>query len=408
MTGGPVAPATQHTRDRLAGYVADYNATFETGHSVKDGRGFYAYYKELGKRMKMRDRKGFVAAQGIDVLLVVNMFLTGFDAKTVNTLYVDKRLRWHGLIQAFSRTNRILDARKSQGNVVCFRNLKPQVDEAIALFSNAQARDVVLVAPYDEQVDRFNEAVVRLLEIVPKPDDVDRLASEDDILVFVRAFRDLMRIRNVVVTFAEFEPNDLTMTEQRFEDYKSKYLDIHDRACDATDDDARSSIVGEVDFELELIRRDNINVAYILALLAEANAQDASPADREARRSAVLNLLDSEPGLRSKRELIEQFIASYLPATGDAATVTDAFGTYWAERQAADVVAISVEEGLKPERLEALLSAYRFSGTRPLRDDIISAALKPPGILDRRTLADRVFRRMLDHLETFEDAIGEI
>jgi type I restriction enzyme R subunit len=406
VTGGPVTSATQHTRDRLAGYVADYNATFGTDHSVKDGRGFYAYYKELGKRMKSRDRKGFVPEQGIDVLLVVNMFLTGFDAKTVNTLYVDKRLRWHGLIQAFSRTNRILDARKSQGNVVCFRNLKPQVDEAITLFSNAQARDVVLVAPYDEQVGRFNEAVARLREIVAKPDDVDGLASEEDILAFVRAFRDLMRIHNVVVTFAEFDPDDLTMTEQRFEDFKSKYLDIHDRARDATDDDPKASIVGEVDFELELIRRDNINVAHILALLAEANAEDASPADREARRGAVLNLLDSEPRLRSKRELIEEFIESYLPASGDAAAVKDAFGAYWAERQAADVDAISAEEGLEPERFEALLSAYRFSGTRPLREDIVGAALKPPGILGRRTLADRVFRRMQDHLERFEDAIG--
>ena len=408
VTGGPVTSATQHTRDRLAGYVADYNATFGTNHSVKDGQGFYAYYKELGKRMKTRDRKGFVDTQGIDVLLVVNMFLTGFDARTVNTLYVDKRLRWHGLIQAFSRTNRILDARKSQGNIVCFRNLKPQVDEAIALFSNAQARDVVLVAPYDEQVERFNEAVARLRAIVAKPEDVDRLASEDEILAFVRAFRDLMRIRNVVITFAEFDPDDLTMTEQRFEDFKSKYLDIHDRARDASDVDPKASIVGEVDFELELIRRDNINVAYILALLAEASAEDASPADSKARRDAILSLLDSEPQLRSKRDLIEEFIASYLPAGGDPSAVKDAFGAYWADRQAADLAAISAEEGLIPERLEALISAFRFSGNRPRRDDIIDAAVQPPGVLKRREYADRVFGRLQHHLEMFEDAVGDV
>ena len=143
-------------------------------------------------------------------------------------------------------------------------------------------------------------------------------------------------------------------------------------------------------------------------LLNQANEEDASPADREARRGAVLNLLDSEARLRSKRELIEEFIESYLPANGDAAALKDAFTAYWAERQAADVAAISADEGLEPERFEALLSAYRFSGARPLREDIVGTALKPPGILERRALADRVFRKMQDHLETFEEAIGDI
>ena len=153
--GGPDTHETRHSRDTLAGYVADYNAMYGSNNSVKDGKAFYTYYKGLAKRMKARDKKDFVPEQGIDILLVVNMFLTGFDAKTLNTLYVDKNLRYHGLIQAFSRTNRTLGQKKSQGNIVCFRNLKEKTDEAILLFSNKDASETILIEPYQEYVDRF-------------------------------------------------------------------------------------------------------------------------------------------------------------------------------------------------------------------------------------------------------------
>ncbi|GGO61551.1 type I restriction enzyme, R subunit [Roseovarius pacificus] len=229
VTGGPVNVTTQHSRDKLASYVADYNAMFGTNNSVDNGKAFYVYYKGLAKRMKQRDRKDFVPEQGIDILLVVNMFLTGFDAKTCNTLYVDKNLRYHGLIQAFSRTNRTLGQKKSQGNIVCFRNLKEKVDEAIALFSNKEARDTILMEPYQAYVDQFNEAVVELMKIAATPGMVDKLASEEDILAFVRAFRELIRIRNILTSFTEYSDDDLALDPQRFEDFKSKYLDIHDR-----------------------------------------------------------------------------------------------------------------------------------------------------------------------------------
>lgn len=411
VTGGPISAATQHSRDKLAGYVADYNAMFGTNNSVKDGKAFYVYYKAVAKRMKWRDRKDYIEGQGIDILLVVNMFLTGFDAKTCNTLYVDKNLRYHGLIQAFSRTNRILGQKKSQGNIVCFRNLKAKVDEAIALFSNKDADETILIAPYQEYVDRFNEAVVELLKIAPTPSAVDKLVSEDDILAFVRAFRELIRIRNVLTSFTEFSNDDLSLDAQRFEDFKSKYLDIHDRMKSEQDDDQKASILNEVDFELELIRRDNINVAYILALLAsivEERREAEDALDTARKTKTILDLLGSEPRLRSKRELIEEFITTYLPTMKSAEQTNATFESFWAEKRDAAFDSICSEEKLRPQGFAILLEAYQFSGKRPMTDEVIAIMIETPGILQRKPSAERVVSRMVTFIDTFEEGLGDL
>ncbi len=411
VTGGPVSAATQHSRDKLAGYVADYNAMYGTNNSVKDGKAFYVYYKALAKRMKWRDRKDYIVGQGIDILLVVNMFLTGFDAKTCNTLYVDKNLRYHGLIQAFSRTNRVLGQKKSQGNIVCFRNLKEKVDEAIALFSNKDADETILIAPYQEYVDRFNEAVMELLKIAPTPSAVDKLVSEDDILAFVRAFRELIRIRNVLTSFTEFSDDDLSLDAQRFEDFKSKYLDIHDRMKSDRDDDQKASILNEVDFELELIRRDNINVAYILALLASVVAEQRETEDAldtASKTKTILDLLGSEPRLRSKRELIEEFITAYLPTMKSAEETTQTFENFWAEKRDEAFANICAKEKLDPERFAGLLEAYQFSGKRPLTDEVIAIMTEVPGILQRKPSSERIILEMITFIETFDEGMGDV
>lgn len=175
---GDPAPEALPRRDRLQGFVKDYNAHYGTNESVLDGKAFYTYYRSLAQRMKMRDRKGFDPAEGIDILLVVNMFLTGFDAKTVSALYVDKNLRWHGLIQAFSRTNRILNGRKSHGNIVCFRNLKERTDEAVALFANKDAMATVVAPSYEGKLKQFEEAVANLLAVTVNADAVDDLPEK--------------------------------------------------------------------------------------------------------------------------------------------------------------------------------------------------------------------------------------
>src|SRR5690606_24757253 len=166
-------------------YVQDFNDLFGEKQTIKDTEGFYNYYNAVAKKSKHPKPE-------TDILLVANMFLTGFDSKNLNTLYVDKNLKYHGLIQAFSRTNRILDKNKTQGNIVCFRNLKDKTDEAIALFSNKEAIDEIIVEPYETYVEKFNEATQKLLEIVPQVVSVDGLYSEEDQLQFILAFRDLM------------------------------------------------------------------------------------------------------------------------------------------------------------------------------------------------------------------------
>jgi type I restriction enzyme R subunit len=378
---------------------------------VKDGKAFYAYYKNVAKRMKSRDRKDFQASQGIDVLLVVNMFLTGFDAKTLNTLYFDKNLRYHGLIQAFSRTNRILGQRKSQGNIVCFRNLKPKVDEAITLFSNKDARETILVEPYDDVVKEFNTVVQDLKMLVARPDDVDGLASEDDILAFVTTFRKLIRLMNVLTSFAEFDPDDLEMTPQRFEDFKSKYLDIYDRT--KSDDLAeKASIIDEIDFELELIRRDEINVAYILALLAAiANAPEEDEDAEEARKGktkAVLDILGSEPRLRSKKDLIEEFMATYLVSRRSADELKEAFEAYWSGKKEEAFERICNEEGLDREAFSELMQTYTFSDKEPLADDVVATLRTRPGIRDRARRVKQIIARMIRFIETYEENIGDL
>ena len=209
-----------HTREKIDGFIADYNAMFGTKYSTKDTQSFYNYYQDIAKKVKERK---------VDILLVVNMFLTGFDSKTLNTMYVDKNLKYHGLIQAYSRTNRILNEVKSQGNIVVFRNLKKATDKAVALFSNKEAKETIFVPPYEDYVKQFNAVVVELLTLTPTVRSVKDLPDEEAELKFVKIFRELMRLRNILESFSEFEDDDLALPEQRFADYRSAYLDLYDK-----------------------------------------------------------------------------------------------------------------------------------------------------------------------------------
>ena len=174
-----------YNRKKLEEYIIDYNQLFGTQYTTtKDSESFYNYYNDISKKVKERK---------IDILIVVNMFLTGFDSPTLNTLYVDKNLKYHGLIRAYSRTNRIINEQKSQGNIVAFRNLKKRTDEAITLFSNKDAIEVIIMKPYEDYTAKFDEAFQHLLAIVPTINSVDELETEDDELAFIKAFRELMR-----------------------------------------------------------------------------------------------------------------------------------------------------------------------------------------------------------------------
>jgi type I restriction enzyme, R subunit len=405
----PDVPETRQVRERLSEFVADYNALYHTNESVRESRGFYTYYRALAKRMKERDKKGFIESEGLDLLIVVNMFLTGFDAKTLNTLYVDKNLRYHGLIQAFSRTNRVLGQVKSQGNIVCFRNLKKKTDEAITLFSRSDASETILLAPYEDYVAEFAGYLTALRAIAPAPSAVDDLRTDSEILMFVQAFRSLIRVRNIMASFADFDAGALPLSTQEFEDYKSKYLDIHDRTK-RVEPGERVSIVDDVDFELELIRRDEINVAYILELLSSWSAEGdgVDGIDLATRRRQVFDLLGSEIRLRSKRALIEEFIEQHAAQLTEGRHLRAAFQQFWDRSRDNAIRDLCKQENVIQERLLEMIARYQFTGKRPLGDEIISALTIKPSVLRRKLIIERVTQGLVEIVEKFNESIGDI
>jgi len=383
-----------HSREKLDEFINDYNQLFDGQFSTKDSESFYKYYNDVSKNVKNRK---------IDILLVVNMFLTGFDSPTLNTLYVDKNLKYHGLIQAYSRTNRVLNEMKSQGNIVVFRNLKDVTDQAITLFSNKDAIDVIIMKPYEDYAVKFNEAYQKLLELVPSVDAVNELRTEDEELEFIKAFRELMRIRNTMTAFTDFSWSDLEMEEQEFEDYKSKYLDLHDKVRTEHEKD-KVSILEDVDFELELLHRDEINVAYILQLLMKLKTD--SKKDAVKTEADILNLLSGEADLRSKRELIERFIKENLPIIEDSETIPQEFDKFWNEEQVKAFNKIVSEENLSPEKTERLIENYLFSEQEPLRDEVLDLIQgSKPTILERKKTGDRILDKIVTFVKTFVSGI---
>lgn len=392
------APINKHSREMLDSFIADYNQMYGTKYSTKDTQDFYNYYKDIAKRLKEREKEGSKESDRLDILLVVNMFLTGFDAKKLNTLYVDKNLKYHGLIQAYSRTNRILNEKKSQGNIVCFRNLKTATDDAITLFSNKDAIEVIIMQPYEDYVKKFDEAYDKLKQLAPTIDSVDELPSEDEELEFVKAFRELMRIKNIMSSFTDFTFEDLEMEEQDFEDYKSKYLDLHDKVKTSTQKES-VSILNEVDFELELIHRDEINVAYILRLLAKLKT--VTPAEEAKQRKEILEILSGEIQLRSKRGLIEKFINENLPAIEDPDDVKLVFEDFWETERKKGFEVLCNEEKLEPTKLQEVIGEYMFSGNKPLRNDVVRLLEVPPKTLERKTIGERIVEKILSYVDTY-------
>jgi len=381
----------KHSREKLDEYIQDYNKMFGTKYSTKDSKTFYNYYNELSKRVKKGE---------VDLLLVVNMFLTGFDSKRLNTLYVDKNLKYHGLIQAFSRTNRILDEVKSQGNIVCFRNIKKACDDAIALFSRSDAKDIILMEPYEQYVKKFNEAYERLIKIAPTVSSVDTLISEDDKLEFIKAFRELMRIKNILEGFSDFKWSDLSMSEQMFNNYLSKYLDMRPRRGEQGE---KVSILEDIDFELELIHKDEINVAYILKLLARY--KDSSEEEQKKQKENISNILTNNPQLRSKKELIEKFINENLYAINED-DIDEEFDKFWEEQKDKAYKELCNDENLDCKKVRRVVDKYIYEQRVPLKDEIASTLKVKPKLLERKKVIPRVLDKIVSFVEKFYDDIG--
>ena len=384
-----------HTREKLEKFIGDYNAMFGTAFSTKDTQSFYNYYQDIAKKVKERK---------VDLLLVVNMFLTGFDSKTLNTLWVDKNLKHHGLIQAYSRTNRILNEVKSQGNIVVFRNLKKRTDEALALFADVNAKETVFVPPYEDYVSKFNEVVMELLKLTPTVKSVKDLKDEEAEMQFVKIFRELMRLRNILESFSEFDDNDLSLPAQRFADYRSAYLDLYDKVK-SDNQVQKACILNDVDFELELIRRDVINVQYILQLLARLYSADAEEAPK--LRKLILDSVTGDLELRSKAMLIEKFIEDNLPQVGSEAQIPDSFEAFWEKERVAAFDQLVAEEDLDADKLKKVIDRYVYTGQAPLPDpDIAEIILKPMKLMERGPSKKRVFERVVDYVATFIKGIA--
>jgi len=373
-------------RDYLDKYIEDYNDMFGTKFTSER---FDLYQKDISKRMKNRT---------IDLLLVKDMFLTGFDSKNLNTLYVDKNMVYHTLIQAYSRTNRLNGKLKPHGNIVCFRNLKKDTDEAIRLFSDNAPLEEILMYDYDHYVKIFNDLTEKLYKLVRTVEEAYGLISEKDKEKFVLLFRDLLRTKNKLDNFTEFTFDNLTMDEQEFDDFKGAYLDIYDSI--KPDQDEKVSVLDDIDFELELISKEKVNVDRILELLETLDPKEPSyPADVKG----ILKLVNESEKLRSKIELIERFIDEKIGhADKTGANLEEDFDDFMSQEKNKAITELIGEENLDGSVLMKIIEEYEFSekfDEEMIEDSFVD---KEMGIIERIDKRESVMDKIREILSLFE------
>ncbi|MDJ1154876.1 type I restriction endonuclease subunit R [Macrococcus caseolyticus] len=348
---------TEHSKDLIANAIEDYNQLFNTNFNLET---FDNYFKDVSNRVK----KG-IKNEKIDILIVVNMFLTGFDSKVLNTLYVDKNLQYHGLIQAYSRTNRVEKITKPYGNIVCYRDLKKATDDAITLFSQTNDTDTVLNKTYDQYLRLFVNAIEELYEIAPTPESVDLLEGETAQKEFVEAFRDVANLMQKMRTFDEFEFDSakLGIAEQTFEDYKGKYFAIYEEVKKEREQKEEVSILDDIDFEIDLLRNDIINVDYILNLLKSLNLEDKK--EKEAGIKQIHRLLDTADNeqLRLKADLIRTFMHRVLPSLNKDDNIDDAYYNFEEQEKEKEIESFSNGLAYPAQQLNRLVHEYEFSGS---------------------------------------------
>jgi type I restriction enzyme, R subunit len=345
------------SRDFLEAAIGDYNAMFGTSYETSSDK-FQNYYKDLSLRLKNRQ---------IDLVIVCNMFLTGFDATTLNTLFVDKRLVNHGLIQAYSRTNRILNSVKTYGNIVTFRDLEDETNDAIALFGNKDAKGIVLLKPYGDYYAEYGEKVAALLEWFPLGAPIQGESAQK---AFIALFGQILRLQNILVSFDDFVGNEI-LTERQSQDYRSVYLDLY--AEYRRDQNAdKEQINDDIVFEIDLIKQVEINVDYILMLVQKYRDARGDGEDVEIRAN-ISRAIDSSPSLRNKKDLIEDFVDS-VSATGE---VDDEWQAYVAARREAELNEIIEAENLRPEETRAFIDAAFRDGAIQTTGTAITKVLPP-------------------------------
>lgn len=354
---------SEHSRESLDKIIDDYNKMYNTNFSSST---FDAYFRDICKKIKNTE---------IDIVIVVNMLLTGFDAKRLNTLYVDKSLKYHDLIQAFSRTNRVESETKPFGNIVCYRTTKERVDEAVKLFSQTDSIDTVIMAPYEDYLNKFKVAVSELLKITPVVDSVDSLEREEDIKAFIIAFRTVAKLLVSLRTFNEFDLDngDTDLNAQMFEDYKSKYYKLYRRL---SNDKEKSSILNDVTFSLELIQTDKINVSYILNLIRNVDLtnEEQKKKDIEDIESKLVNITDDE--LFLKADLIKSFLKSILPTLKEDDSIDEALDKHMNVEREKEIEKFSKDNNINLDNLKEIIDEYEYSGIFP--DSLIGKSIDAP------------------------------
>lgn len=376
------------SRDKLDRYIAQYNQQFKTNYNSGDQ--FYAYYRDIADRVKKKQ---------IDILLVVNMFLTGFDSKPLNTLYVDKNLKYHGLIQAFSRTNRVFNDKKPFGNIICFRNLKRATDEALALFSNKEAQKVVLVPSYEEIQQDYEAAVHKLLNITPDYQSVDDLVTEEQQLAFIKAFREVMRYNAQLQTFIEYDQDQTALDKQHFANFASKYADLC-RAVRTITKKEKVSVLDDVDFQLDLLHSDRINVGYIINLLQLVVDTDSED-KRQKYQAQIYDLISSDISLHDKQDLIQKFIEENMPKMINGQSVQDVFGQFWDIEKEQAYQHLCKEENLKPEAMKQVLEHYEFTKRLPRKEELKDLPNYKVKLFERESVFNQLWDRTRKFIQTF-------
>ena len=423
-TGGFASESTGEA-DELQAIMDDYNNMYGTSFTTEN---FRAYYDDINLRMKKKKAD----MKPLDLCLVVGMFLTGFDSKKLNTLYVDKNMEYHGLLQAFSRTNRVLNEKKRFGKIVCFRDLKSKVDESIKLFSNSNNLEDIVRPPFDDVKTHYQELTKDFLEHYPEPHFVDYLQSENDKKQFILAFRDIIKKHAEIQVYDEFKEDapDLGMTEQQFMDFRSKYLDIYDTfAAKGTEkpsgyqvpeegsvmfgepDPIQDGATGfdDVDFCLELLHSDIINVAYILELIADLNPYSE---DYSEKRKHIIDTMIKDAELRSKAKLIDGFIQKNVDNDRDnfmarkqkadgTSDLEERLNNYIITERNNAVNTLAKDEDLDASVLNHYLSEYDY--LQKEQPEIIQEALKEKhlGLIKKRKALTRIMDRLRSIIKVF-------
>lgn len=423
-TGGFASESTGEA-DELQAIMDDYNNMYGTSFTTEN---FRAYYDDINLRMKKKKAD----MKPLDLCLVVGMFLTGFDSKKLNTLYVDKNMEYHGLLQAFSRTNRVLNEKKRFGKVVCFCDLKSKVDESIKLFSNSNNLEDIVRPPFDEVKKNYQELTNDFLEHYPAPHYVDYLQSENDKKQFILAFRDIIKKHAEIQVYDEFEEDDpdLGMTEQEFMDFRSKYLDIYDSfavqnkeqpttyqvpednpgmAGEPDPQQEAATGMGDIDFCLELLHSDIINVAYILELIADLNPYSE---DYSEKRKHIIDTMIKDFELRSKAKLIDGFIQKNVDDDRDnfmarkqkadgTSDLEERLNNYIITERNNAVNTLAKDEDLDASVLHHYLSEYDY--LQKEQPEIIQEALKEKhlGLIKKRKALTRILDKLRSIIRTF-------